>query len=75
MTKNNLKKYKLNILSLQSEPIQFTENIRPVCLPEIPFSHLNDSMITVAGWGLTQETSQQASDILKQTNLKYYSNK
>jgi hypothetical protein len=62
------------VLVLESA-VQFNDNIRPVCLPDIPSpeaDHLAGVAVSVSGWGKTNEFETFPSDTLKTAHLSVY---
>jgi len=56
------------ILVLQ-QPIKFTKNVQPICLPDPGETPAPNTEATVAGWGLTEEGAQDVSRVLNQVGV------
>jgi len=51
------------------KPIQFTQSVQPVCLPQPGEVVADNTVATVAGWGLTQEGGNDVSQFLNQVGV------
>jgi len=52
-----------------ANPIKFTSAIQPICLPSPGFVVPDGTVATVAGWGVTQENGNAASQFLNQVGV------
>lgn len=60
------------ILTLD-QPVKYSHNIRPICLPSGAGRQYNGLTGTVAGWGSLRENGQQPST-LQQVDLQIWTN-
>ena len=55
--------------------VEFTNNIRPICLPEAPSDepdHLAAKSVSVSGWDKTDNLDPRPSDTLKTAHIQVY---
>ncbi len=55
--------------------VVFSDNIRPVCLPETAVEkadHLTGSAVSVSGWGITSVRTTEPSEVLKTAHVQIY---
>jgi len=56
------------------EELEFSESVRPICLPDSNDEKFTDDKAVATGWGRTSETGD-ISQALQTVNLKIYNNK
>lgn len=54
-----------------SEPLQWTDRIQPICLPDVKFREQKGGTATVAGWGRWGTAGGSLSTWLRTTNVKF----
>ncbi len=61
------------VLTLE-EPVVFSNDIRPVCLPEISndSDHLAGAAVSISGWGNTDQQADGPSDTLQTAHIQIY---
>jgi hypothetical protein len=55
--------------------VEFTKNVRPICLPEAPSDdpdHLSGKAVSVSGWGKINNQAPRPSDTLKTAHIRVY---
>jgi hypothetical protein len=66
--------YDVAILTLK-DPIKFSHNIRPVCLPTSAsndFDNFRGKLLSVSGWGKADFDSRNPSEILKIAHVNVF---
>ena len=56
------------VMFVLDKPVTFDSKIRPICLPHT-LRDIDNKRLTVAGWGLTEDSTKDGSEILKKVDL------